>query len=424
MFELQYLLTAAIFHIAFIALIFKYKPLQIPLYSNLSSASIYILKSIFVLAYLYIYTYVYQNPIEVDIYKYYNDGLAIYHYKNSDFYGYLRILFGFENTNDIIYLKLNTFHWYKSFEEFGINENRSIIRFHALFSLFTGGSYLAHAAITTFMSYLGILLLTKTWHPFINRHEKVWLLASFLLPSILFWNAGVLKEPFVILGLGILVYALFYPRKKIYIIPALLLLLLTKEYIFIAALPITIAALISSYTQSKPWLTYSTTLLLFLILCTIISEFTTFNIWNIIHKKQEAFINVSTLNNAKSQFDVTPIEPNLISILKYSPQAIFNTLLRPFPTEIKSPLYLLSFIENILIWILGIWALFKANWKLISSSSIFWFSSIFVVLLALMIGLTVDNSGSLVRYRMPYLPFLLAIFAYITSQKKKENDLV
>lgn len=424
MLNFNYLLTAAIFHLAFLALILKYKSLQIPLFSKFTSIYIYIFKSLIVLAYLYIYTYFYQNPNEVDIFKYYNDGIAIYQYKNSDFYGYLRILFGLETPTDILYLKQNTFHWYKSFEEFGINENRSIIRFHAFFSLLSGGSYIAHTAITTFMSYLGILLFTKTWIAFIHKFEKSWIMASFLLPSILFWNAGVLKEPFVMLGLGLLVYALFFPHKKLYILPALILILCTKEYIFIAALPIIVAALISSYSQIKPWISYTASILFFCALCALISEFTSFNFWNIIQKKQAAFINVSTLNNAKSQFDVTPLEPNLISILKNSPQAIINTLFRPFPSELKSPLYLLSFIENTLIWLLGIYAILKANWKLIISNSIFWFSVSFVLLLALMIGLTVDNSGSLVRYRMPYLPFLLAIFVYILSQKKKENDLV
>lgn len=424
MFDFNYLLTAVLFHLLFIALIFKYRSLQIPLFSKFTSVYIYIFKSIVVLAYLYIYTYFYQNPNEVDIFKYYNDGIAIYQYKNSDFYGYLRILFGLETPTDIFYLKQNTFHWYKSFEEFGINENRSIIRFHALFSLLSGGSYIAHTAVTTFMSYLGILLFTKTWIAYIHKFEKIWILSTFLLPSILFWNAGVLKEPFVILGLGLLVYALFFPHKKLYIIPALLLILSTKEYIFIAVLPITLAAIISNIMHGKPWICYSSSLLFFFLFCILISEFTSFNFWNIIQKKQAAFINVSTLNNAKSQFTVTPLEPKLISILKNSPQAIINTLFRPFPSELKSPLYFLSFLENVLIWILGIYAIIKANWKMIFSNSIFWFSVCFVLLLALMIGLTVDNSGSLVRYRMPYLPFLLAIFAFILSQKKKENDLV
>lgn len=417
------ILSALVFYGIFFALIYRNKALQIPHFPKYISVGIFGLKALSVIGYFFIYTNVYQDHSDVDIYKYYEDGMAIANYKNDTWAGYFRILFGLENDADILYLKNYTSHWFKAFEEFSYNENRTIIRFHALLAPFTFHSYFAHSAITTFLSYAGTLLLFKTWYPHLVKLEKLWLFACFLLPSVLFWNAGVIKEPFVSFGLGLLVNALFYPRKKLLIFPALLFLFLSKEYIFLAVLPALTASLIKSKSSIPAWKVYALSMLAFALLVVGISEFTSFNFWNIIQKKQEAFINVSTINNAKSQIIIPILEPNAYSILKASPNAIVNTLFRPFFTEIKSPLYLLSLIENLFIWTIGFWAIFKIKWKKIKNQSFIFFALSFIITLALIIGLTVDNTGSIVRYRMPILPFLMAIFVYILSQKKTNYDL-
>lgn len=401
--------------------IYNKKSWQIPYMPAWVSCAVFSIKIIALFAYFFVYSFIYTNPLEADIYKYYLDGKAITQYFQIDPSGYFRILFGFENQADALYLNQNTQHWYKSFEEFTFNENRFIIRFHALLNPITQYSYFAHGIITSLFSYWGTLLLFKSIIPSIQNYKRLVALSIFLLPSLLFWNAGVLKEPFITLGIGMLSYSLFKNKYSL-ILPSLILIIAAKEYIFFALIPGTIAAIISRYYNSKIYLNYIFSFILCGILIVAFSEFTSLNFWNIIQKKQLAFINVSTLNNAKSQFNMTELEPHFSSILKSIPTAIFNSLFRPLPHEWKSPLYLLSSLEIILIWCLGIYCVIKGRFKNIINNSFVLFGISFIITLSIIIGLTVDNSGSIVRYRMPLLPFLFIIFIVLLP-KNKPYDL-
>lgn len=420
----QIIATGIIFMLCFV-LVYSYKPFQIQGFPRFVGLSVFLFKILFILLNIYIYTAVYENKAESDIYKYFQDGSAIASYAYDDFSGYLRVLFGFENEKDLLYLKQNTNHWFKAYEEFSLNENRLIIRFHALLGPLTQNAYPAHAILASFLSYIGSLLLHKSWRNYFSSTPKLWLAATFLVPSLLFWTGAVLKESFVILGLGLCIYGLFATSNKLYTLVGLLLILFSKEYIFIAILPLIAAHLIQKHLKPGMAQSYLLSITLSIIVIFLISRYSSLDFFQIIHKKQEAFMNVSNLNNAQSRFEVPIIQPNLYSILLNSPHALFNALFRPLIWEWKSVLYFFSGMEVMGIIGLGFYAMWTKKirnahlWKL----EPFWFSLYFTVILCLMIGLTVDNSGSIARYRMPIITFVLAIFLLLL-QKNKTDDLV
>jgi len=101
----------------------------------------------------------------------------------------------------------------------------------------------------------------------------------------------------------------------------------------------------------------------------------------------------------------------------YSPQAVFNTLLRPLPNEIGSMLMIPAIIENVLLVIFTLMAIFFHNKKL-QHIRIIYFSLFFCLVLSVITGITTPVLGALVRYRIPVLPFLcIALFLIIDFKK-------
>ncbi|MBL0913546.1 MAG: hypothetical protein IBJ09_14360 [Bacteroidia bacterium] len=398
--------------------ILRKKALHIPGLSAGASAAVFMLKVALLFVFWAIYTYVYANPQYADIYKYFYDGEALFHYLRQDTAGFFRVFLGMENESDHLYMNAHTLHWYKPFEEFPINENRLIIRFHALLYPLSGGSYFAHAVLSSFLAYLGGLLLYKTWLPLFREKAPLWFLTVFALPSVLFWSAGALKEPFVLLGGGLLVYALFRPGKLWYLLPALLLILFSKEYVFAAFLPGVLAVLLGRTPafREKPATAQILALaLVFALIVVVSASVPGYNFWQILYKKQEAFVNVSRLMHARSRFPMPAFSPDVPGILAALPHALFNALFRPFPQDIHSLMIAASFLEMLALYGLGIYSLFTVRFQRpdVAKARVFWFCLSFVLLLSAIIGLTVDNSGALVRYRMPALPFLMAIFVLV-----------
>ena len=59
--------------------------------------------------------------------------------------------------------------------------------------------------------------------------------------------------------------------------------------------------------------------------------------------------NVMKVNSA---FEMAPLTPDPWAIVKAIPEGLFNCFTKPWPTEIKNPLFVASFLENLLILVL------------------------------------------------------------------------
>lgn len=413
-----HILSALLFAALAAFFILRFRPLQIQGAGKAGSLAVFLFKTALIFLFWAIYTYIYADPRYADIYKYFHDGEALYQYLYVNPQGFMNVFFGMENEADRLYMNAHTLNWYKPFEELPVNENRLIIRFHALLYPLSRGSYFAHAVVCSFMSYTGSLLLYKSWLPYFRNKAPLWFIAVFMLPSVLFWSAGVLKEPFVILGSGLLVYALFNEKRLLWLLPALLLILFSKEYVFAAFLPGVLAVLLARIPALKTRTILNQLIAwgaILLLAAAVSAWLPGYNLWHILHKKQEAFSNVSELMNARSRFQMPAFSADLPGVLLALPRAWANALFRPFAKDIYNAMTAVSFTETAAIWLFGIYCLSVRRTSKFSSqeSRILWFCLSFVLMLAAIIGLTVDNSGALVRYRMPALPFLMAIFVLL-----------
>lgn len=378
-----------------------------------------------------IYTWYYADRSTADIYKYFDDSYHMTRALWENPVDYFKMLLGWGNDTqhftDAYYSKMG--HWFRHFEDQQYNDNHTIIRWNAVVRLFSGGYFHVHTVFMCFLSFWGIMSFYKGFALFIPaRKNNLLVLLLFLFPSLNFWSAGVLKEGLLIFVLGNIFYAvcLFSTRQHklwYYILAgfSLFVALYLKTY----SLAVMFAGLsvvwLASLWQYKKLLLPLGIVVLGLALTPVLISLVKpeFHIPTFLAQKQLNFVRFSQEVKAGSMFSIGTLEPSWGSLLQLAPNAFVAGFIRPLPHETGSnPLMLLSALESAL-FILGIVAVFiwfekndKKTWSMVACAVLV------VSMLSVIIGLSTVNFGSLVRYKIPYIPFLIFVFVALVNTDK------
>ena len=378
-------------------------------------------------ALLLIYTFYYTDRSTADIYKYFDDSLIIHELLFVDPWSYLQILAGINLDSPKLMEILDQLnYWYKPFESSLYNDNRTIIRFNILARLLSFGSIGVHTVFMCFISYIGLLAIYKFAVKFAAGKEKALILAVFLLPSVLFWGSGVLKEGILLFALGIFLYNCDKARsiglsvKVIFnILASFSLLLISKIYVIIVIAPLVVAYL-WSYKATLSTLIPKYGIVLLGGLVVILNAHLIYpglDIMSILAEKQANFIDVAVMSNAQSTYSIPVLQPTLLSLVKSVPVAFANVLYRPHIGEMDSVMMALAALENFMIAILIAMCIIFSQ-KKIPHWNFMFFCIGFVVMLYTLIGMITPILGAVVRYKIPALPFLLILFIVIFDQEK------
>ena len=171
--------------------------------------AVFVLKVIAGMALWAIYTHYYTDRSTADIYKYFDDAEVMFSALPHKPFDFLRMVSGIGNDN--IYFKDNYYdqmlHWYRPFGSSATNDTHAIIRFNAIVRLISFGQYPVHNVIMNALSFLGLSFIFQFLSFGFKQKAKALFAATFLLPSVLLWGSGVLKEGMLFLGIGLLVRA-------------------------------------------------------------------------------------------------------------------------------------------------------------------------------------------------------------------------
>lgn len=387
---------------------------------------LFITKSIAGLAMLWLYTG-YYPPETADIFLYYDDATAIYQSPEMNASHYFRIMSGTHN-QDPASLKCieEANHWYRKYK-FGLyNENRSMIRFHLALLPFSFGNYYVHMLVMVFLSFLGFILILRGIQYYTNK--KYLFIPVFLIPSVFFWSSGLLKEALLILPLGVAFYCATIlsqtaGRRFVLNTAGLLIALvafgLTKLYVLACFIPGIVFLLISRRKKSMFLRFLAIHLVVLLALVGLSKWAPSYSPLHIAEKKQDAFIHmVEAQGNPGGSITLTDLNPDLWDYLKNSPAALVNSLLRPGPREAEGITQYVAMLENILILIILLFAIWHHKALSRDEKAFFWFALSFSMMLFILIGLTTPNLGAISRYRVPALPFFV-IMLYVFIKEKK-----
>ncbi|MGC6433767.1 MAG: hypothetical protein ACON4M_06175 [Crocinitomicaceae bacterium] len=122
-----------------------------------------------------------------------------------------------------------------------INDTRNTIRVLTIIRFVSGGNQFVPFILINILSLVGVFNIYKAFKPFSNLPSKIQFFTILLLPNLLLWSSGILKEPFMILGLGLFLRGVLNNRNNrrnhLYIIAGVCLLILFKPYILTSLIP-------------------------------------------------------------------------------------------------------------------------------------------------------------------------------------------
>ncbi|MBK8846706.1 MAG: hypothetical protein IPO27_09275 [Bacteroidetes bacterium] len=356
-----------------------------------------------------IYTFYYTNRQTADIFRYYDDArLILQHLQIKPFatYDFLQGHFTSENYS----LRVSVNNWENAKHSY--SSNHVMIIMNAGLILVSAGDYLIQMMFFTFLSFVGLMALFKVFSKYSQTPPGVLFVLLFLLPSILFWTSGILKEALTIFGLGLMIFhfSKFISNAATYldligIIAVMLMLAFLKFYVVLIVLPCLlilsiVRKLIKRHSVSIAW--WFAGVSLFYLLMFLFSHYVgSINVLTALIEKRKAFIVLAQQMNAGSYFS-TPDFSNYSQLIVALPRAFINTLLRPF-SDWSNPFIVISAIENAVVLLLTLVAMY--NRKKQTDLNLLCVSV--VVAGFSLLGLIVPVEGALVRYKSIFLPFLM-----------------
>ena len=400
-------------------------------FSSISLQFAFLIKAFCGLVIYLIYTYYYPVRMEADTFKYFDDSKYLYNALWEHPLDYFKMLFGIICENDYFLKQYysDIYNWYRSYDNGLLNDNRLVIRLNAFVRLFSFGNYHVHSLFFNFLTFIGSYSLARLFLVFSESKWKTYLVV-FLIPSFVFWSAGILKESILIFALGSFtwnIYKIISGSHKIstylWILFLIPILFIMKFYVFVALIPAILAWWISQKTKRTISIHLVTIVACLLVALGIETIFPTYNFLVIMAAKQGDFINLANFLKVNSSIYMDYLEPNLWSFIKASPKAFINTLTRPWPTELKGILFYPPLFENLfIIFILFIGWFYRKKvnpqqWKFII------FCLTFSILLFVIIGLTTPIIGAIVRYKIPAIPFLIFVALLFLDDSKLPQKL-
>jgi hypothetical protein len=286
-----------------------------------------------------------------------------------------------------------------------------MVKLVSVFNLFSGSNYYTNVIFYNYLTFFGPVALLRIMNDVFPGKLKLLTASTFLFPSFLFWSSGIHKDGIVFTLLTLAAFVFYFAMKErklslkhLLLIGFLLALIFpVRNHIVLASVPAFIAWWFADKYVTNKWVA-------FLLVTVVCSTF--FFTSKYIHPKLDLPISIVLRKKefiklgGNSFLPQRDLQSTFPSFLKNAPQALNHTLVRPYVTEISSPLYLLSAVEILFIWILVFTWFFRFTENPYRHPVVLFLFMVSMILL-LLTGYIVPQLGAIVRYRSIYFPLIL-----------------
>lgn len=322
--------------------------------------------------------------------------------------------------------------------------NFMVIRLDALFSFISFGSY---AVINLFFACLAFSGLWKLYRFFYEQYPKMhkqFAISILYFPTLAFWSAGLLKDSLCIAAIGWLTYSLYgllYKRKSIIknaiiIFISAYFLIVLKVYILLAYAPFFVLFIILKSFQGikfKFFRYFFAPALIALSIWGFTQILSTYNDELGVYAVEDLTSSITHLNevieqrsgreDASSNFSLgATFDGTFSGLIKIAPIAVATTFFRPFIWEAHKISQLMAAMESLVLMFFTIYIIFKSGlftfFKLVIADPLIMYCFLFAVVFGLFVGASTLNFGTLVRYKIPCLPFY-SISLFLIYEKVK-----
>jgi hypothetical protein len=303
-----------------------------------------------------------------------------------------------------------------------------VVKVVAFFNFLTFGTYTSTALFFALISLTGAWKLFTSLAAMYPNQTKNLAIATLFLPSVFFWGAGILKDTLTLSALSWFFYAtykIFIVRKNI--IRSIIILLITfyvivavKIYIIMCFVPAVVMFLFLVFNNNiknkslrsflKPMLLVSSIIIGTIGIGKIVENDQKYSFDKIVEtsKVTASWIELVSKETGGSNYNIGKLEFDS-SLLILFPNAVIVTLFRPFLWEIKSVVMLLAALEGLFLLYITFSCIKKQGLgrciKIVNREPFLFFAFIFSFSFAFAVGISTNNFGTLVRYKIPLLPF-------------------
>ena len=300
-----------------------------------------------------------------------------------------------------------------------------MIKLLSIFNIFSRGDFFINTLFYNFFIFFGSVAFYRIFIR-VYPDKKPFLIAGlFLMPSLLYFSAGIHKDGMIFLGLGLCCLSLFNIIKDRFTVKRLMWLLfgiavifLLRNFVLITLLPAMAAWMLAEKTKRTVLPTFVAVYLFFIVLFFGTGRiFPALDLPQYVSSRQIAFVQIA--KGGQSAININPLFPDFRSFLNNSPQALNHAVMRPYLTEKFTMLYIPAAIEIFIYEMMFIlFLLFRSNET--KPQAFTWFCIFFSVSMFLMIGYTIPIVGAIARYRSIYLPlFIIPLLCHTNWQKVK-----
>ena len=303
-----------------------------------------------------------------------------------------------------------------------------LIKILSVFDILSFGQYYVNVIFYSFISLFGPIAIFRVMTDVFPGKKLVILMATFLVPSFLYWTSGIHKEGLIFTGISLVIYCIYFGMKEkkfgfgriVSLLTGLLLTLALRNFLFAIIIPALLTWLLA-YRWPKYGLAIFCSLYLFfgILFFTIRYINPRFDLPQAVVNKQQEFIK---LQGGGSTIPIKQLQPNAISFLKNTPQAFTLSTIRPYPSDVRHILSLAAAIEiNTLLLMFLVFLFFRT--KRLQSKNLVYFCIFFSFSILLAIGFSVNNLGAIVRYRSVIIPLLVIPMAAQIDWSRLSNLL-
>ena len=357
-----------------------------------------------------VYLYYYSAN---DTWIFFNDATILAQFGWRDVEGYLKFLFFDEAPGYLLDQLINS-------------QERSLflIKIMSLISWLGGDTYWVSAAWFSLISFLA------AWYLFsvITFHfEKSWVAAAIaflFFPSIVFWSSGLVKETMALAGIYFVsgIFLKFRFNQKVRWFEWILALggcwvAWNLKYYWAAMFIATIITylLVFLLRIRIPFIKnnkIATWIVIFVLLCAGVSfshpNFYPHRFLEVLLTNHDEFVRISKDDGLIHFYQ---LHASWGSVILNAPWALFSGILRPFLGEASGLMAALASVENMVIMVLLISAM--ARIRILKSPRLLLLSvGVYIVVLCVFLALSTPNLGTLSRYRIGFLPFLIFMISY------------
>jgi hypothetical protein len=366
---------------------------------------------------------------------YYKGGDTInYYYTSCNFVDIL-----FQRPDDFMYLyfdKPNKSEYFLAASDFPftywVNDKYAyfVSKCFVPFMLIAGKSYMSAAILVATVCYLPVWRLFLIFTREFPDLKRLFTWSILYTPSVVFWGSGIMKDSITFASACLYVHGFywFFTQRKfqtVYILSLLVgayLLASIKPYILFALLPgsslwfvtLRINKIKNEFLKimATPTLIAGGLAIGILLLQNLSSKLGEYSIEKVITKASGAQQDLKQAYYGGNTFDIGDYEPTIEGMMSVAHKAIFATLFRPTVLDVRNIVMFASALENTFILFFCVYLLFKLKFYkffgLLTKHPLLMFSFVFSLFFAFSVGVSISNFGTLVRLKIPCIPFFLS----------------